>query len=72
MKKNLLIALAVILGIVLLVAAGIYVTLSAQNLPAFLPGHMAGLAKHHYTHAVASFGLAFVCFAFAWMKSGKK
>ena len=67
-----LVVLAVVLGLVFLALAGLYAALPAQNLPMFIPGYAMGLAKHHYTHAVASFGVAVVLFAFAWMQSGKK
>jgi len=70
--KNLLVALAVILGIVFVVIAGVYAALPAHSLPTFFPGYTVGLAKHHYTHAVASLVLGLVCFAYAWMSSGKK
>lgn len=69
--KSLLVIVAVLLGIVFLVAGIMYAALPAHSLPAFFPGY-ASLTKHHYTHAVASLGLGVVCFAFAWMKSGKK
>ncbi len=70
--KNLLVAVAVLVGVLLVVAGGVYAALPAHSLPTFFPGYDATLTKHHYTHAVASVGLGFVFFAFAWMKSGKK
>lgn len=70
--KNLLVPLVVVFGTLLVVAGALYAALPAHSLPTFFPGYSAGLAKHHYTHAVASFGLGLVCFAYAWMTSGKK
>lgn len=70
--KNLFVPLAVILGIVLVVIAGVYVALPAHSLPHFMPGYSALVVRHHYTHAVASLGLGLVCFAYAWFATGKK
>lgn len=69
--KNLLVAVAVIAGILLVVLAGMYALLPAYKLPSFLPGY-ATLAKHHYTHAIASLGLGLALLAYAWMTTGKK
>jgi len=63
---------AVIVGILLLVAAGIYFTTPAHALPMFFPGYDAALSKIHITHAIGTFGLALACFAFAWFQTGKK
>lgn len=70
--KNVLVPLAVLVGIMLVVIGGVYAALPAQSLPHFLPGYAAGLARHHYTHAAASLGLGLVCLAYAWLASGKK
>jgi len=58
-------------GFILLVFAFIYFTTPAKSLPVFLPGYQAGLSKIHRTHAIASFILGLMAFAFAWFQSGK-
>lgn len=49
----------------------LYFTRSAQDLPAFLPGHQAGLTKHHTKHGLAMLGLAVFCVIGGWMLSGQ-
>jgi len=43
-----------VLGVVLLVVAAVYFLVPADQLPIFLPGHEAGVAKVHVKHGVAS------------------
>lgn len=61
------------LGVVLLAAAIMYLTVAPKSLPvpAFL-GHENGVSAVHIKHGVASFLLALACFAFAWFKVGPK
>lgn len=61
-----------VLGIVFFIAAFFYFTKSASALPAFFPGHQAGLLKYHYKHGVGAVLLGLGCFAFAWFGTGKK
>ena len=64
--------LAALLGIVLLIIAGVYIVTPAHSLPHFFPGYDAHIARAHLKHAVASVCLAAACFAFAWFNTGKK
>jgi len=41
-------------GVVLLVVAAVYFLLPADQLPAFFPGHEAGVARMHYKHGIVS------------------
>lgn len=43
-----------VLGVVLLVIAAVYFLVPADQLPGFLPGHEAGVAKVHVKHGIAS------------------
>jgi hypothetical protein len=43
-----------VLGVILLVIAAVYFLVPADQLPGFLPGHEAGVAKVHVKHGVAS------------------
>jgi hypothetical protein len=71
-NDRLLVALAVIVGIVLIVIAVIYWVEPAKSLPGFFPGHEDGSSHHHVKHGVAAFLVGLACFAFAWFRSGPK
>ena len=71
MNKALML-IAVILGILFVVAAIVYFITPASSLPGFLPGYQAGLGTHHYKHGIGSLLLGVACFVFAWFQSGKK
>ena len=43
-----------LLGIVLLVVAAVYFLLPADQLPAFFPGHEAGVARMHTKHGIVA------------------
>jgi len=43
-----------IVGVVLLVIAAVYFLVPAGQLPGFFPGHLAGSARIHVTHGIAS------------------
>jgi len=73
MRNNrLLAALAVALGLVLMVIAVIYWVEPASSLPSFFPGHQAGSSHHHVKHGIAAFLVGLACFAFAWFQTGPK
>ncbi len=46
--------IVVLLGIVLLVLAGVYFLVPANSLPAFIPGYDAALTRVRFTHGVAA------------------
>jgi hypothetical protein len=69
-KNPRLIVPAVVLGVVLLVVAGVYWVDSANALPSFFPGHEAGSSHHHVKHGIAAFIVALGCFVFAWFQTG--
>jgi len=67
--KQLTTGLAVLLGLLFVVAAVLYVTQPAMSLPGFLPGHAAsGTAEamtHHTKHGILALALAACCFVAA-------
>ncbi len=67
-----LVALALVLGVALIVVAAIYWAEPAKSLPSFFPGHEAGSAHHHVKHGIAAFLVGLACFAFAWFNTGPK
>jgi hypothetical protein len=71
-NDRLLVALAVLAGIVLIVIAIVYWAEPAKSLPGFFPGHQAGSAHHHVKHGIAAFVVGLACFVFAWFRTGPK
>lgn len=71
-NRRLLVALSVVIGIALVVVAGVYWAEPARSLPSFFPGHEAGSAHHHVKHGIAAFLVGLACFAFAWFQTGPK
>jgi hypothetical protein len=71
-NRRLLVALAVVLGVVLVAIAVVYWVEPAKSLPSFFPGHAAGSSHHHAKHGIAAFLVGLACFAFAWFNSGPK
>ena len=43
-----------LLGVVLLIVAGVYFLLPADQLPSFLPGHEAGVTRVHTKHGMVA------------------
>jgi uncharacterized membrane protein HdeD (DUF308 family) len=71
-NERLLAALAVVVGIALIVIAAVYFAEPAKSLPSFFPGHQAGSAHHHVKHGIAALLVGLACFAFAWFRTGPK
>lgn len=71
-RRPALIAGLSILGVILLVVAGIYFTKTAGNLPSFFPGHQAGSAHKHIKHGLAAVVVAVICFLGAWFSLGSR
>ena len=71
-NDRLLVALAILAGIVLIAIAIVYWAEPAKSLPSFFPGHQAGSTHHHVKHGIASFLVGLAAFAFAWFRSGPK
>ncbi len=60
-----------VLGVVLLVIAGVYVLVPADQLPGFLPGHEAGVTRVHVKHGIVS-GVVGVVLIAAGIWMGRK
>jgi hypothetical protein len=60
-------AILLVAGIALLVVAAVYFLLPADSLPAFFPGHEAGLARIRVKHGLLSGGLGIVLLLGAWI-----
>ena len=69
-NDRLLVALAILLGIVLVIVGIVYWIEPAKSLPGFFPGHEAGSGHHHVKHGIAAFVVGLACFVFAWFRTG--
>ena len=65
-------AVAAVIGLLFLIVAVIYFLEPASALPAFLPGHEAGVDKPHTKHGILALALAVISFLVAWFQSGPK
>jgi hypothetical protein len=63
--------IVLILGLVLIVIAGIYLMMPADSLPGFFPGHETGLARIRVKHGLLSGGLGVVLIVAAWIMGRK-
>ena len=71
MNKSLM-GIAVLLGIIFVIASFVYFTTPANTLPNFFPGYETRVLTHHYKHGIGTLLLGVACFIFAWFQSGKK
>ena len=55
-----------VLGLVLIVVAVIYFIMPADQLPAFMPGHEAGVTRVHMKHGLVSGVAGVVLLAAGW------
>ena len=69
-KNRKLIVPAIVVGIVLIVIAGVYFAEPAHSLPSFFPGHESGSNHHHVKHGLLALVLGLGCFVFAWFQTG--
>jgi hypothetical protein len=60
-----------LLGVVLLVVAGVYFLIPADQLPGFFPGHQAGVTVVHTKHGIAAAVVGVVLLA-AGVWTGRK
>jgi hypothetical protein len=58
--------IATVLGVILIIVAVVYFVLPADQLPSFLPGHEAGLARIRMKHGIASGAVGVVLLAVGW------
>lgn len=60
-----------VLGIILIVIAGIYFVTPADSLPSFFPGHEAGVMRAHMKHGLVSGAVGIVLLAAGWWMGRK-
>jgi hypothetical protein len=54
-------------GLALIALAIVYFSMPADQLPAFLPGHQAGVMRVHVKHGAVAGAAGVVLIAIAWM-----
>jgi hypothetical protein len=64
--------LLIAVGVLCVIAAAVYLTKPASQLPSFFPGHDAAVHGKHFKHGLAMIGLAVVCGAAAWFTTGAR
>ena len=65
--------LLTLLGVIMLVIAGIYFLVPADQLPGFLPGHEAGVTRMHTKHGIVAGVAGLVLLASgSWFGCGHK
>lgn len=74
MRNNrLLVALATLVGLVLIVIGIVYIALNEHDIPSFFPGHVSHASSHHHAkHGIAAILLGLACLAFAWFRTGPR
>ncbi len=55
-----------LLGIALLIVAGVYFMLPANSLPSFFPGHEAGVMRLHVKHGIVAGAAGAVLLMAGW------
>jgi hypothetical protein len=64
--------LLTLLGMLFLTAAGFYFIFPADQLPTFLPGYEAGVARIHFKHGIIAAAGGVVLIAAGWWVGQKK
>src|SRR3954453_15712381 len=59
--------IAFVLGALLIVVAVIYLTVPADSLPSFLPGHEVGLARPRMKHGMAAGAVGVILLVVGWV-----
>ena len=64
-------SMAYLLGALLIVIAAIYLLVPADSLPAFFPGHEAGLSRIRLKHGLAAGAVGIILLAVGWFVGRK-
>jgi hypothetical protein len=71
-RRRALSALALLVGLALLVVAVIYMAEPARSLPGFFPGHAAHSSHHHVKHGIVAGVVGLALIVLAWFQSGPR
>jgi len=64
-------AIAIVIGVILIVVAAVYFVVPADSLPAFFPGHETGLMRVRTKHGMLAGALGIVLLALSWWMGRK-
>jgi len=64
-------AIAIIVGVILIVVAAVYFLVPADSLPSFFPGHETGLMRVRTKHGMLAGTLGIVLIALSWWMGRK-
>jgi hypothetical protein len=64
--------IAYVLAILCVIAAVVYFTMPAGQLPTFMPGYLAGSDHIHQTHGIAAAIAAVVLFLIGWFAGRRR
>jgi hypothetical protein len=62
---------AYLLGIVCIIAAGVYLAMPADHLPSFMPGFDAGIDRIRLKHGLVSGAVGIALFGIGWFVGRK-
>ena len=71
-RSRLLTILLAVLALASLVLAVVYFSTAANDLPSYIPGHEAGVTRHHTKHGIGAVLLALVLAVGAYFSLGAK
>ena len=69
MLRTLVICAGIVIGMFFFAVAGIYFSLSADNLPTLMPGYDPDVHKIHVTHGVGFLVMGILSFAMAGLRA---
>ena len=64
--KTVVVAVAIIVGLAFIGLAALYWLTPAGQLPAFVPGFVAGSTKPHFNHGLGALIIGLAALVFAW------
>ena len=64
--KTVVVAVAILVGLLFIALAALYWLTPAGDLPAFVPGFAPGSTKPHFNHGVGSLIIGLAAFVLAW------
>jgi hypothetical protein len=67
--KTIVVAAAVIVGLAFIGLAALYWLTPAGELPAFVPGYVAGAGKVHFNHGFGALVIGLAALGFAWFRT---
>ena len=67
--RTVIVAVEVVVGLAFVALAALYWLTPAGELPAFVPGFVAGSTKPHFNHGLGALVIGLAVLVFAWFRS---